>query len=84
VTYRLELSEGKLKLTIGRASGAFSGFENGQPEYLRPTGTDEFLIGNTGITIHFRRDAEHMVSSFLLNAGRTRGMVFGRSIPGKL
>jgi CubicO group peptidase (beta-lactamase class C family) len=84
VTYRLELSEGKLKLTIGRASGAFSGFENGQPEYLRPTGTEEFLIGNTGITIHIRRDAEHMVSSFLLNAGRTRGMVFGRSIPGKL
>jgi CubicO group peptidase (beta-lactamase class C family) len=84
IVYRLEASEGKLKLTIGQPSGAFSGLGSSQQDYLRGTGTDEFELGNTGITVHFRRNAEHLVTSFLLDAGRTRGLVFERILPGKL
>ncbi len=83
VSYRLEATEGKLKLTIGLPSGAFGGLGNNPQEYLRATGTDEFEFGNTGIAIHFRRGAEHYVTSFILDAGRTRGLVFVRTLPGK-
>jgi CubicO group peptidase (beta-lactamase class C family) len=83
VTYRLEAAEGKLKLTMGRPSGAFSGLGSAPQEYLLAAGTDEFAIGDTGIAIHFRRDAEHRVTGFTLDAGRTRGLVFVRTLPGK-
>ncbi len=83
VSYWLEAAEGKLKLTIGLPSGAFGGLGNNPQEYLRATGTDEFEFGNTGIAIHFRRNAEHYVTSFILDAGRTRGLVFVRTLPGK-
>ena len=85
VTYRLEVSEGMLKLRMGQPSGAFSSPGNSPQDYLRATGTDDFELGNTGITVHFQRDAEHhLVSNFTLDAGRTRGLVFGRILPGKL
>jgi CubicO group peptidase (beta-lactamase class C family) len=84
IVYRLEASEGKLNLTIGQPSGAFSGLGNSQQDYLRATGTDEFEVGNRGIKVHFRRNAEHLVTSLLLDAGRTRGLVFERVLPGKL
>src|SRR6267142_202625 len=83
VSYRLEAAEVKLKLTMGLPSGAFGGLGNNPQEYLRATGTDEFEFGNTGIAIHFRRDAEHRVTGFMLDAGRTRGLVFVRTLPGK-
>src|SRR6266849_5836711 len=83
VSYRLEAAEGKLKLTIGLPSGAFGGLGNNPQEYLRATGTDEFEFGNTGIAIHFRRDAEHHVTGFMLDAGRTRGLIVVRTLPGK-
>jgi CubicO group peptidase (beta-lactamase class C family) len=84
VAYRLEVFDGKLKPTIGQPSGAFSSLGNSQQDCLRATGTDEFELGNTGITVHFRRNAEHLVTGFLLDAGRTRGLVFERILPGKL
>jgi len=83
VSYRLEAAEGKLKLTIGLPSGAFGSLGNRPQDYLRATGTDEFQFGNTGIAIHFQRDAEHRVTSFTLDAGRTRGLTFVRTLPGK-
>ena len=84
VAYRLEAAEGKLRPTIGLSSGAFVNLGNGRPDYLRATGTDEFTFGNTGIAIHFRRDAEHRVTGFMLDAGRTRGLKFVRLLPGKI
>src|SRR5216684_3839718 len=83
VSYRLEAAEGKLKLTIGLPSGAFGSLGNNPHDYLRATGTDEFEFGNTGIAIHFQRDAEHHVTGFTLDAGRTRGLIFVRTLPGK-
>jgi CubicO group peptidase (beta-lactamase class C family) len=84
VTYRLDVFEGKLRLKVGQPSGSFSGPGNNLPEYFRATGTDEFELGNTGVTIQFRRNAEHVASNFTLDAGRTRGLVFERTLPGKL
>ena len=83
VAYRLETTDGKLKLTIGLPSGAFGSLGNSPQDYLRATGTDEFEFGNTGIAIHFQRDAEHRVRGFTLDAGRTRGLIFVRTLPGK-
>src|ERR1700730_13735753 len=69
VTYRLEVSESKLKLTTGQPSGAFSAPGNNPRDYLRATGTDEFELGDTGITVHFRRDPErHVANNFTLDA----------------
>jgi CubicO group peptidase (beta-lactamase class C family) len=84
VAYRLEAAEGKLRLTIGLPSGAFGSLGNNPQDYLRATSSDEFEFGNTGIAIHFRRDAEHRVTGFMLDAGRTRGLKFVRPLPGKI
>jgi CubicO group peptidase (beta-lactamase class C family) len=84
VTYRFEVSEGKLKLKVGQPSGAFGGLGNGPQDYLRATDADGFELGNTGIMVHFRRDRERHVTGFLMDAGRTRGLVFGRISAGKL
>jgi len=83
VSYRLETAEGKLKLTIGLPSGAFTSLGNSPQDYLRATGTDEFQFGKTGIAIHFQRNAEHRVTGFTLDAGRTRGLAFVRTLTGK-
>ena len=84
VAYRLEAAEGKLRLTIGLPSGAFGSLGNGPQDYLRATRMDEFEFGSTGIAIHFRRDAEHRVTGFMLDAGRTRGLKFVRPLSGKI
>jgi CubicO group peptidase (beta-lactamase class C family) len=84
VDYRLEVTEGKLKLTIVLPSGAFGDLGNSAQDYLQATGTDEFVLGSTGIAIHFWRDAEHRVTGFTLDAGRTRGLVFLRALPSKI
>src|SRR5712664_1057399 len=83
VSYRLEAAEGKLKLAIGLPSGAFGSLGNSPQDYLRATGTDEFQFGDTGIAIHFQRNAEHRVTGFMLDAGRTRGLIFVRTLPDK-
>jgi CubicO group peptidase (beta-lactamase class C family) len=83
VSYRLEAAEGKLKLAIGLPSGAFGSLGNSPQDYLRATGTDAFQFGDTGIAIHFQRNAEHRVTGFMLDVGRTRGLIFVRALPGK-
>ena len=84
VAYRLEVSDGKLKIKIKQPSGAFSNLGNGPQEYFRATDKDEFELVDTGITLHFRHDPAHLVTSFTLDAGRTRGLIFGRILGGKL
>jgi CubicO group peptidase (beta-lactamase class C family) len=84
VDYRLEVAEGKLKLTIVLPSGAFGDLGKSAQDYLHATGTDEFVLGSTGIAIHFRHDAEHRVTGFTLDAGRTRGLTFMRALPSKI
>jgi hypothetical protein len=39
---------------------------------------DVFRTPNKNFTFHFSRDAKGEVNGFTLDAGRTRGLVFGR------
>ncbi len=78
VTYRLAIADGKLtwKSVIGADGLARNG--NIPPNELRAVVPDDFQITGTPITVHFTRDAHRTVTGFLLDAGRTRGMIFTR------
>jgi len=82
--YRFEVTEGKLRMTVQAAPGHFVRLTSDTKDYLRPTGADEFELAETGITVHFKRDPEKMVTGFMLDAGRTKGVLFDRVLPGKL
>jgi CubicO group peptidase (beta-lactamase class C family) len=82
VAYVLYVKEGKLRVAMEQTSGAFSNLPNHEPSYLRATGPDEFEIAETGTTLHFHRDAGHLVTGFTLDAGRTKGLSFARSLSG--
>lgn len=45
---------------------------------LRAVGGDEFQVGKSGVTLHFRRNAAQPPPAFTLDAGRTQGIVFQR------
>jgi hypothetical protein len=45
---------------------------------LRATGLDEFEAVGTPATIHFKRDDKGTVKQYILDAGRTEGMIFVR------
>jgi CubicO group peptidase (beta-lactamase class C family) len=64
--YRVYLEEGELRVQRGR----------GDPIPLRPTGTDEFRVG--GARVEFERDGTGRPESFVLDAGRVRGIRFVR------
>lgn len=77
-TYRFEGVNGRLILNVIGADGT-----------RRPTGSssnglvagahDVFRDGDQGLTFHFSRDAKGEVNGFMLDAGRTRGLLFGRT-----
>jgi CubicO group peptidase (beta-lactamase class C family) len=78
VTYRLGVADGKLKiLNIVDAAG-FPRFNGSTHDGLRATGMDEFEAVGTPATIHFKRDGKGAVKQFILDAGRTEGMIFVR------
>ncbi len=64
--YRIYLEEGELRVQRGR----------GDPVPVRPTGTDEFEVEGAGVT--FERDDHGRPESFVLDAGRVRGIRFLR------
>ena len=68
VTYAFALEDGKLAVRT----------KNLPPWMLRPTVSDEFDVSGASVTIRFTRDAKNQLTGFLLDAGRTRGMVFTR------
>jgi CubicO group peptidase (beta-lactamase class C family) len=82
--YRFEMKDGKLRMTIQAGPGHFVRLTSEAKDYLRATGADEFELAETGVTIHFQRNAENDPAGFTLDAGRTKGVVFYRAWPGKL
>jgi CubicO group peptidase (beta-lactamase class C family) len=77
VTYHLENVKGRLMLNVigadgTRRSASLSGKE------LVPGMHDIFRTPNQKFTFHFSRDAKGEVNGFTLDAGRTRGLFFGR------
>ena len=79
IMYRVEISDGKVRLRFVEPSGAFADPETDRPTYLLATAADEFDVGKTGVTLHFERDANRHVTGFTVDAGRTRGIFFARN-----
>jgi CubicO group peptidase (beta-lactamase class C family) len=78
VTYRLAISDGRLKVAGMLDGGGSMHTSTLPPDGFGATGQDEFSLGKMGITIHFKRDASEAISGFKLDAGRTLGMIFTR------
>src|SRR5580704_14408106 len=78
VTYRLAITDGRLKVAGMLDGGGAMHTSTLPPEGFGATGQDEFSLGKMGITIHFERDSTQAVRGFKLDAGRTLGMVFTR------
>lgn len=77
VAYRLAVADGRIKV-VGMRDGSGSPRVNNFPaELLRSTGTDEFEVGKSGVTLHFNH-AGPSASGFTLDAGRTKGISFLR------
>lgn len=83
VAYRLAIVDGKLEVTK-LIDG--SGFEHASAFPSMPlgaTGQDEFGLRRFGLAVHFQRDANRAIAGFVLDAGRTKGMLFTRRAPQK-
>ena len=78
VTYRLGVTDGKLKVLKVMDTSGFPRLNGSPQDGLRATGTDEFEAAGTPATIHFQRDERGAVKRFILDAGRTTGMIFAR------
>lgn len=76
--YRLGVSDGRIKiLSVFDASG-LPRVNNFSADALRATGSDEFELGKSGVTVQFHRQSKQPASAFTLDAGRTKGIVFQR------
>ena len=78
VTYRLGIVDGKLKVMGMLDSGGFLHTSTLPANAFDATAVDEFTLSKTPVKIHFERDSSQAISGFILDAGRTRGMVFTR------
>ncbi len=78
VAYRLGVADGKLKVLKVMDAAGFPRLNGSRQDGLRATGMDEFEAVGTPATIHFKRDDRGGVKRFILDAGRTRGMIFVR------
>ena len=75
--YRLGLKDGGIAILAVLDGSKMPRFNNFR-DVLRATGSDEFEVGKSSVTLHFQRDAQAPASSFTLDAGRTKGIVFRR------
>jgi len=78
VTFRLAMVEGKLKLLAMLDPAGFRRSGGIPLNELLPALVDEFEVSGTPVTLRFTRIAEHSVTGFILDAGRTTGMIFTR------
>jgi CubicO group peptidase (beta-lactamase class C family) len=79
VTYRLAEGDGKLILQSVIGADGLSRPAIFVGKELLPLSADELETKGSFLTFHFTRGANHSVSGLILNAGRTRGMLFTRS-----
>jgi CubicO group peptidase (beta-lactamase class C family) len=78
VVYRLGAADGKLKVLKLMDAAGFPRLNGSSHDGLRATGMDEFEAVGKPATIHFKRDERGAVTQFILDAGRTRGVIFVR------
>jgi CubicO group peptidase (beta-lactamase class C family) len=78
VAYRLGVADWKLKVLKVTDAAGFPRLNGSSQDGLRATGMDEFEAVGAPATIHFKRDDRGAVKRFILDAGRTKGMIFVR------
>jgi CubicO group peptidase (beta-lactamase class C family) len=78
VVYRFKMTGDKLLFTGIFDGGAFPRSTDLQGRTLVPVGKDEFELPDTGMTLKFQRDSSGLPVTFVLDAGRTKGMIFHR------
>jgi CubicO group peptidase (beta-lactamase class C family) len=78
VTYHFARVKNWLRLTVLGADG-ITRSTSIPPDDLVAGNNDVFRITGSEIAIHFARDSKGEVNGFTLDAGRTRGLVFGRA-----
>jgi hypothetical protein len=78
VTYQLGVADGKLKVLKIMDAAGFPRFNASPQDGLRATGMDEFEAVGTPAMLHFKRGDQGAVNQFILDAGRTEGMIFVR------
>jgi CubicO group peptidase (beta-lactamase class C family) len=78
VAYRLGVADGTLKVLKVTDAAGLPRLNGSSQDGLRATGMDEFEAVGTPATIHFKRDDRGAVKRFILDAGRTKGMIFAR------
>jgi hypothetical protein len=77
VAYRLGIEGGRIKVLSILDASASPRVNTFSADALRAVGSDEFEVGKSGVTLHFRRDTKPS-SAFTLDAGRTLGIIFQR------
>jgi CubicO group peptidase (beta-lactamase class C family) len=77
-TYRLGVADGKTRITAILDGSGLPRVNNFSNQGLRAIGNDEFEIGKTSVTLKFTRGEKQEGKSFVLDAGRTKGIVFTR------
>src|SRR2546430_647918 len=71
-TYRLAVADGRIKVVSILDASAAPRVNTFTTDALKPTGTDEFQVGKSGVTLHFQRSAQAAATNgFTLDAGRT-------------
>jgi CubicO group peptidase (beta-lactamase class C family) len=78
VAYRLQFVNGKLVLDKILAGGIPRSGDSAGKAFI-PVGKNEFQMTGSGFEIRFQLDAAGQPTSFTLDAGRTKGMIFKRT-----
>jgi len=79
VAYRLAIAADELQLTAILAGSSFPRSSDLQGKILVPVGNDTFEIPDADLTLHFQRESAAVPATFVLDAGRTKGMIFRRA-----
>lgn len=79
VTYRLQASDGKLKFAaILAGCGAPRSFDS-QDKVFRYVGNGEFELAGSAMRLRFEKAKSGLSQNFILDAGRTKGILFART-----
>jgi CubicO group peptidase (beta-lactamase class C family) len=82
VSYRFSVTGEKLQIAGLFSTGSFRRSSELQGKMLVPVAKDTFEIPDEGLTLRFHQDSAGVPSTFVLDAGRTQGMIFHRMASG--
>jgi hypothetical protein len=80
VAYRIGVGDARLKVTAIVDRAGLPRANNFANSEIRAIGADKFSVGNENVTMAFQRDGQGTASGFTVDAGRTTGMKFVRTV----